>query len=89
MAYDNVLEFVNVIGDDDLDGLDVFVTVSDTSGISGSDCFADGPIPFTSLRSLKIHIPYLLQQCVAEFVFQFTVGLSPPQVVLSRPDMAV
>lgn len=73
VTYDNVLEFF--LEDD---GLELFVTVSATSSVSGSDCFTNGPIPFTTLGPLKIHIPYLLRQCVAEFMFQFLVGLISP-----------
>lgn len=41
---------------------------------SGESCFAGGPIPFTMINSQSIHIPYLLFECTANFIFQVEVS---------------
>lgn len=89
MAYDVTLKFetINV-------GLPLNLTISNMSSIIGSDCFEGGPIPFNMSGPSKIHIPYLLAQCVVEFVFEtevwlsamFEIHLQPTTFISQIPD---
>lgn len=69
MAYDVIMRFT--IGDD---GVELNLTVAETSNVTGSgDCFAGGPFSFTLKGPLEIYIPYLLQECTALFAFETMV----------------
>lgn len=69
MAYDVILKFVLLN-----DGILLNLTNTNMlSSVTGSSCFSDGPISFQVRSPLEVHIPYLLQQCVAQFVFQTEV----------------
>lgn len=67
VAYDIILSFEKGTGGVELIG---FAPSIDTSRVRGGSCFEGGSIPFTLLSPTQIHIPYLLDQCRAEFVFQ-------------------
>ena len=69
MAYDVILKFETT-------GLALNLSISNMSSITGSDCFEGGPIPFSVSGPSEIHIPYLLSQCVVEFVFETEVWIA-------------
>ncbi len=58
------------------------LTDTNRSSVTGTNCFPIEPIPFTMRQALEVHIPYLLLDCVANFVFQTEVSglfVMPPQ----------
>lgn len=50
-------------------------TLSDMRTISGSDCYAGGPITFTLVSNDRAYFQYLLRQCQVQFAFDLMVSV--------------
>ena len=69
MAYDPVVRVIAVSDSGQL----MSTTTAEMNSITGSGCFAGGPVTFTAMANDGIHIQYLLRQCQARFFFDSTV----------------